>query len=136
MNNKSFDKLFDGSDPDLLPDAQHTPEPDEEMMELGMAHVAERLYKAEQQRDIYAEDVRILEQKIVQAEKERDELRAEAEKYHTQLIECKHRWDAMKQQRDELLELLCEARDRMLGSHAPMVRLRERTDAAIAKAKG
>lgn len=41
-----------------------------------------------------------------------------------------------EQQRDELLELLCEARDRMLGSHAPMVRLRERTDALIAKAKG
>lgn len=30
---------------------QYTPEQDDEMMALGMAHVAERLYKAEQQRD-------------------------------------------------------------------------------------
>lgn len=39
-------------------------------------------------------------------------------------------------QRDELLEVVLEARDRMLGSSPAITKLRNRADAAIAKAEG
>lgn len=51
------------------------------VMEKIASDLSEGCASLQSQRDTYAEDVRILEQKIVQAEQRRDDLLADAERY-------------------------------------------------------